>query len=97
MRERDRERGVRKTGGMEGKIVHQTEKIAGSHCGCLEDGHRDAAKTTDGATERERDAPGQARRSADTRRIVPCFTVDLIQAERSSACFPKKRNLTAQI
>lgn len=33
-----------KNRGMEGKIVHQTEKIAGSHCGCLADECRDAAK-----------------------------------------------------
>lgn len=51
---------------MEGKIVHQTEKIAGSHCGCLADECRDAAKTKQGAAERERESHLAELRAAQT-------------------------------
>lgn len=56
--------------------MHQTEKIAGSHCGCLADGRRDAVKIKEGAPERERErvAPGEAR--GERRHTLDCPAFD---------------------
>lgn len=63
--------GERESRGMEGKIVHQTEKIAGTHCGCLADGRRDTAKTKEGAPERERESRTW-RSSGERRHTLNC-------------------------